>query len=99
MTTWGFALILRATWGHIRPSSPSQFYVPLSRFCSGLQFSLYLMDERLPLVPVLKWDHSLPSAPLLAQLLPPPRPGCARPLLLGGQGGQLQLLHITGEVQ
>nr|KAF6286470.1 TATA-box binding protein associated factor, RNA polymerase I subunit C [Myotis myotis] len=68
-----------------------------SRFCSGLQFSLYLMDERLPLVPVLKWDHSLPSAPLLAQLLPPPRPGCARPLLLGGQGGQLQLLHITGE--
>lgn len=71
----------------------------LSRFCSGLQFSLYLMDERLPLVPVLKWDHSLPSAPLLAQLLPPPRPGCARPLLLGGQGGQLQLLHISGEVR
>ncbi|XP_019490348.1 PREDICTED: TATA box-binding protein-associated factor RNA polymerase I subunit C [Hipposideros armiger] len=61
------------------------------------QFSLYLMDERLPLVPMLKWDHSLPSAPLLARLLPPPRPGYPRPLLLGGQGGQLQLLHITGE--
>lgn len=55
------------------------------------------MDERLPLVPMLKWDHSLPSAPLLAHLLPPPRPGYPRPLLLGGQGGHLQLLHITGE--
>ncbi|XP_054434975.1 TATA box-binding protein-associated factor RNA polymerase I subunit C [Pteronotus mesoamericanus] len=61
------------------------------------QFSLYLVDERLPLVPLLKWDHGLPSAPLLAQLLPPPHPGCPRPLLLGGQGGQLQLLHIAGE--
>ncbi|XP_008563561.1 PREDICTED: TATA box-binding protein-associated factor RNA polymerase I subunit C [Galeopterus variegatus] len=62
------------------------------------QFSLYLMDERLPLVPLLKWNHGLPSAPLLARLLPPPRPGSPQPLLLAGQGGQLQLLHITGEV-
>ncbi|XP_005862619.1 PREDICTED: TATA box-binding protein-associated factor RNA polymerase I subunit C isoform X1 [Myotis brandtii] len=74
---------------------PDSLQPTLHLICT--QFSLYLMDERLPLVPVLKWDHSLPSAPLLAQLLPPPRPGCARPLLLGGQGGQLQLLHITGE--
>ncbi|XP_077888869.1 TATA box-binding protein-associated factor RNA polymerase I subunit C isoform X1 [Ictidomys tridecemlineatus] len=60
------------------------------------QFSLYLMDERLPLVPVLKWDHGLPSPPLLIHLLPPPGPGLPQPLLLGGQGGQLQLLHLTG---
>ncbi|XP_047385664.1 TATA box-binding protein-associated factor RNA polymerase I subunit C isoform X2 [Sciurus carolinensis] len=60
------------------------------------QLSLYLMDERLPLVPVLKWDHGLPSPPLLTRLLPPPGPGCPQPLLLGGQGGQLQLLHLTG---
>nr|KAF6318951.1 TATA-box binding protein associated factor, RNA polymerase I subunit C [Pipistrellus kuhlii] len=74
---------------------PDSLQPTLHLICT--QFSLYLMDERLPLVPMLKWDHNLPSAPLLAQLLPPPRPGCARPLLLGGQGGQLQLLHITGE--
>lgn len=61
------------------------------------QFSIYLMDERLPLVPMLKWDHGLPSAPLLARLLPPASPGYPRPLLLGGQGGQLQLLHIAGQ--
>lgn len=62
-----------------------------------LQFSIYLMDERLPLVPMLKWDHGLPSSPLFARLLPPASPGFPRPLLLGGQGGQLQLLHITGQ--
>lgn len=55
------------------------------------------MDERLPLVPMLKWDHGLPSAPLLAHLLPPASPGSPWPLLLGGQGGQLQLLHIAGQ--
>ncbi|KAB1273199.1 TATA box-binding protein-associated factor; RNA polymerase I; subunit C [Camelus dromedarius] len=61
------------------------------------QFSLYLVDERLPLVPLLKWNHGLSSTPVVAQLLPPPRPGCPRPLLLAGQAGELQLLHITGE--
>ncbi|XP_040299162.1 TATA box-binding protein-associated factor RNA polymerase I subunit C isoform X2 [Herpailurus yagouaroundi] len=60
------------------------------------QFSLYLVDERLPLVPLLKWNHDLPSAPLFAQLLPPPQPGHAQPLLLGGQGGHLRLLQLAG---
>ncbi|XP_029780062.1 TATA box-binding protein-associated factor RNA polymerase I subunit C isoform X3 [Suricata suricatta] len=60
------------------------------------QFSLYLVDERLPLVPLLKWEHELPSAPLFAQLLPPARPGHARPLLLGAQGGDLRLLQLAG---
>ncbi|KAL1784308.1 TATA box-binding protein-associated factor RNA polymerase I subunit C isoform X1 [Sigmodon hispidus] len=74
---------------------PGSACTPLHLICT--QFSIYLMDERLPLVPMLKWDHGLPSAPLLARLLPPASPGCPRPLLLGGQGGQLQLLHIAGE--
>ncbi|XP_006990234.1 TATA box-binding protein-associated factor RNA polymerase I subunit C isoform X1 [Peromyscus maniculatus bairdii] len=74
---------------------PGPTCTPLHLICT--QFSIYLMDERLPLVPMLKWDHGLPSAPLLARLLPPASPGYPRPLLLGGQGGQLQLLHITGE--
>ncbi|XP_039083580.1 TATA box-binding protein-associated factor RNA polymerase I subunit C [Hyaena hyaena] len=60
------------------------------------QFSLYLVDERLPLVPLLKWKHELPSAPLFAQLLPPPRPGHPWPLLLGAQGGDLRLLQLAG---
>ncbi|KAM7059134.1 TATA box-binding protein-associated factor RNA polymerase I subunit C isoform 2-T3 [Molossus nigricans] len=74
---------------------PDSLQPTLHLICT--QFSLYLVDERLPLVPMLKWDHRLPSAPLLARMLPPPHPGCPRPLLLGGQGGQLQLLHITAE--
>ncbi|XP_040489596.1 TATA box-binding protein-associated factor RNA polymerase I subunit C isoform X2 [Ursus maritimus] len=75
--------------------SPESLHPTLHLICT--QFSLYLVDERLPLVPMLKWNHDLPSAPLWAQLLPPPRPGCPQPLLLGGQGGHLQLLHLTGE--
>ncbi|XP_057569204.1 TATA box-binding protein-associated factor RNA polymerase I subunit C isoform X3 [Hippopotamus amphibius kiboko] len=74
---------------------PESLYPPLHLICT--QFSLYLLDERLPLVPLLKWNHGLPSAPLLARLLPPPRLGLPRPLLLAGQAGELQLLHIAGE--
>ncbi|XP_022367350.1 TATA box-binding protein-associated factor RNA polymerase I subunit C isoform X1 [Enhydra lutris kenyoni] len=74
--------------------SPEPLLPTLHLICT--QFSLYLVDERLPLVPMLKWNHDLPSAPLWAQLLPPPRPGCPRPLLLGAQHGHLRLLHLTG---
>lgn len=70
---------------------------PLFSFPSRPQFSLYLVDERLPLVPMLKWNHGLPSPALLAHLLPPAHPGSPQPLFLGGLGGQVQLLHITGE--
>nr|XP_036849724.1 TATA box-binding protein-associated factor RNA polymerase I subunit C-like isoform X1 [Manis javanica]XP_036849725.1 TATA box-binding protein-associated factor RNA polymerase I subunit C-like isoform X1 [Manis javanica]XP_036849726.1 TATA box-binding protein-associated factor RNA polymerase I subunit C-like isoform X1 [Manis javanica]XP_036849727.1 TATA box-binding protein-associated factor RNA polymerase I subunit C-like isoform X1 [Manis javanica]XP_036849728.1 TATA box-binding protein-ass len=75
--------------------SPAPLHPTLHLVCT--QFSLYLLDERLPLVPMLKWNHGLPSAPLLARLLPAPQPGCPRPLLLSGRGGELQLLHISGE--
>ncbi|XP_046539228.1 TATA box-binding protein-associated factor RNA polymerase I subunit C isoform X3 [Equus quagga] len=80
---------------YLGEGSPESLHSTLHLICT--QFSLYLVDERLPLVPMLKWNHGLPSAPLLARLLPPPGPGCPRPLILGGQDGQLQLLHITEE--
>ncbi|KAM5263640.1 TATA box-binding protein-associated factor RNA polymerase I subunit C [Ctenodactylus gundi] len=79
---------------YLSQSSPSSLPPTLHLICT--QFSLYLVDERLPLVPMLKWDHGLPSAPLLARLLPPAGPSCPQPLLLGTHGGQLQLLYITG---
>ncbi|XP_023588279.1 TATA box-binding protein-associated factor RNA polymerase I subunit C [Trichechus manatus latirostris] len=86
---------------YLGTSSPTSLNPTLHLICTqllpGPQFSLYLVDERLPLVPMLKWAHGLPSAPLLAQLLPASHPGAPRPLLLGGQGGQLQLLHLSGE--
>lgn len=79
---------------HLGESSPEYLQPTLHLVCT--QFSLYLMDERMPLLPMLKWSHGLPSAPLMAHLLPAPAPGCPCLLLLGGQGGQLQLLSITG---
>ncbi|XP_032012201.1 TATA box-binding protein-associated factor RNA polymerase I subunit C isoform X3 [Hylobates moloch] len=88
----GERVLLTQYLGH---SSPKCLPPTLHLVCT--QFSLYLVDERLPLVPMLKWNHGLPSPLLLAQLLPPPRPSCVQPLLLGGQGGQLQLLHLAGE--
>nr|XP_055222626.1 TATA box-binding protein-associated factor RNA polymerase I subunit C isoform X4 [Gorilla gorilla gorilla] len=88
----GERVLLTQYLGH---SSPKCLPPTLHLICT--QFSLYLVDERLPLVPMLKWNHGLPSPLLLARLLPPPRPSCVQPLLLGGQGGQLQLLHLAGE--
>ncbi|KAL1253367.1 hypothetical protein QQF64_018060 [Cirrhinus molitorella] len=61
------------------------------------QFSTYIMDERVPSVPMLKWDHMMESPPMFACDLPAQAPSQMCKLLLGAQSSQeLMLLHYTG---
>ncbi|XP_042310289.1 TATA box-binding protein-associated factor RNA polymerase I subunit C isoform X2 [Sceloporus undulatus] len=61
------------------------------------QFSLCLLDERFPLVPLLRWEHMMERPPVYAQLTPARGPPQSHKLLLGTHHSQeLLMLQYTG---
>lgn len=61
------------------------------------QFSSYIMDERVPSIPMLKWDHMMDFPPIYACALPPKSQSQSCKVLLGAQRSQeIMLLQYTG---
>uniref|UniRef100_A0A3Q4GCD9 Wu:fj64h06 n=1 Tax=Neolamprologus brichardi TaxID=32507 RepID=A0A3Q4GCD9_NEOBR len=52
------------------------------------QYSAYIMDERFPCVPMLKWDHMMTSPPIFCHIVP----GCASSGLSAGEATTKVLL-------
>ncbi|XP_036443535.1 TATA box-binding protein-associated factor RNA polymerase I subunit C [Colossoma macropomum] len=61
------------------------------------QFSAYVMDERMPSVPALKWEHMMESPPCFAQIVPALDSKGTSKILLGAQKAQeTMLLQYSG---
>uniref|UniRef100_A0ABM5FUX7 TATA box-binding protein-associated factor RNA polymerase I subunit C n=1 Tax=Pogona vitticeps TaxID=103695 RepID=A0ABM5FUX7_9SAUR len=61
------------------------------------QFSVYVLDERFPLVPLLRWEHMMSGPPLYVHLTPAGAPSRPHKMLLGTHHSQeLLLLQYMG---
>ncbi|XP_036385054.1 TATA box-binding protein-associated factor RNA polymerase I subunit C [Megalops cyprinoides] len=61
------------------------------------QHSCYIMDERFPCLPMVKWEHMMADPPMFAQVLPGSARGRSNKVLLGSQCSQeLMLLQYSG---
>ncbi|KAM4532172.1 TATA box-binding protein-associated factor, RNA polymerase I, subunit C [Fundulus diaphanus] len=61
------------------------------------QHSAYVMDERFPCTPMLKWDHMMQAPPLFCHVAPDPATGGTTKVLLGSQSSQeITLLQYSG---
>uniref|UniRef100_A0A8C6XAI1 TATA-box binding protein associated factor, RNA polymerase I subunit C n=1 Tax=Naja naja TaxID=35670 RepID=A0A8C6XAI1_NAJNA len=56
------------------------------------QFSVFVLDERFPLVPVLCWEHMMQRPPIYAHLAPARPPQPSHKVLLGAHHSQEMLL-------
>ncbi|XP_061409614.1 TATA box-binding protein-associated factor RNA polymerase I subunit C isoform X3 [Lethenteron reissneri] len=69
---------------HLDPVNPFHFLVTT-------QYSAYLMDERLPILPMLRWNHGLTYPPLFVHATHGPGGGISSSAASGGQRQHLLL--------
>ncbi|CAI9601698.1 unnamed protein product, partial [Staurois parvus] len=74
----------------LRETEPAQFLVTT-------QFSMYIMDDRFPLVPLAKWIHMLERPPVFVSVIPGGESERTNKILLGTQHSQeTVLLQYSG---